>query len=57
MILVKLFEFLCCRSVLLQVVRILVQFIKVLLLFIKALRVHYNKTTSFKNTHLNMIGF
>jgi hypothetical protein len=30
----------------------IVQFIKVLLLFIKALRVHYNKTMSFNNTHL-----
>jgi hypothetical protein len=35
----------------------IVQFIKVLLLCIKALMVHYNKTTSFKNTHLIMIDF
>jgi hypothetical protein len=35
----------------------IVQFIKVLLLFIKTLRVHYNKTMSFKNKHLTMIDF
>jgi hypothetical protein len=33
------------------------QFIKVLLLFIKALKVHHNKTTCFKNTHLTMTNF
>jgi hypothetical protein len=35
----------------------IVQFIKVLLLCIKAIRVHYNKTMSFKNTHLTMSDF
>jgi len=35
----------------------IMQFIKILLLLIKAIRVHYNKTMSFKNTHLTMSDF